>query len=187
MKLAEIENILRVKLPTQTVSQLEGFPCTNYSDFLDARANGRVEVLTRFDIEANEALATGAELLISTILSCAPYVVAAGLLLAAFVLWNFWLLLGIPLALLGMFFSVRFFMRGFGRHLRFLVSIYFVYSSIKGHGTAAFLSGAYAISNYLTCATRRLCDVVVRRSIEKFELVLIWLVLNQVVIVRAKG
>ena len=61
---------------------------------------------------------------------------------------------GIPLALLGFLLSSPAFMKGFGSPPLLIVSIYFVYSWIKGRETATLLSGAYALSNYLMSVSR---------------------------------
>ena len=186
MNINEIEAMLRAILPGLTVSQLEDFPCTSYREFLDAHRNGKVEVLTRFDGETVDVLGTGAEKFMHYALSWTPFFIAVALLILSFVLWNFWLLVGIPLALLGFFLSSPVAMKSIGSPVLLVVGIYFVYSWIEGHQTATFLSGAYAVSTFLLGVSRKYCDTIARRAIEKSELVLIWLVLKKVVIVRAR-
>jgi hypothetical protein len=61
MKTSEIEATLRASLLIQTVSELEEFPYSSYSEFLEARRSGQVQLLTRFDAETVDVLGTGAE------------------------------------------------------------------------------------------------------------------------------
>ena len=108
MNSSKIESILKTSLPIQTVSQLEDFPFKSYSEFLEAHSSGQAQLLTRFDSEASEVLGTSKQRAFFFFLTNAPILVAIAILILSFILWNFWLLLGIPLAFIGIFFSSPF-------------------------------------------------------------------------------
>jgi hypothetical protein len=186
MTIDDAEHRLRTTLPIHSVAELEDFPCANYAEFLDANRTGRVEVLTRYDPETVDALGSGGEKFMHYALAWTPALIALALVIFSLILWNFWLLLGIPLAAVGFFFSSPAVMRGFGSPVLLLLGAYFIYSCIKGHQIAAFLSGAYALSNFLAGVSREYCNSIARRVIEQSELLLVWLALKKVVIVRRR-
>lgn len=183
---SEIEATLRASLPIQTVSQLEDFPYGSYSEFLEAQRSGQVHLRTRFDAETSDVLGTSTEKRVYLFAVNAPVVVAGAILILSFVLWNFWLLLGIPLAFVGLSFSSPFVMKTFGKALLIVSSICFVVSLVAGYHTIMLLIGAYVASNVLTCAAREYSMNIAEKAIAQSELVLIWLVLKKVVIVRPK-
>lgn len=183
---SEIETTLRASLPIQTVSQLEDFPYGSYSEFLEAHRSRQVELLTRFDAETSEVLGTSTERYIYLFIVNAPLLVAGAIFILSFVLWNFWLLLGIPLAFIGLSFSSPFIMKTFGKALLIVTSICFVISLINGYHTTMLLIGAYVTSNFLTYAAREYSMNIAENAITQSELVLIWLVLKKVVIVRPR-
>jgi hypothetical protein len=187
MTISEAEHRLRATLPIHSVAELEGFPCANYADFLEANRTGRVDVLTRYDPETVDAFGSRGEKFMHYALAWTPALFAVALLVLSFLFWNFWLLLGIPLALFGFLLSSPAFMKGLGSPLLLIVFAYFVYSWIKGQQTATFLSGAYALSNFLTGVSREYCNSIARRVIEQSELLLVWLALRKVIIVRPRN
>lgn len=184
--ISEIESTLRASLPIQTVSQLEDFPYASYSEFIDAHRSGNVHLLTRYDAETSRVLGTNKQKSIYFSIVNAPIIVAVAMLVLSFALWNFWLLFGIPLAFIGLSFSSPFVMKTFGKAILILVGICFVISLVNGYQAATFLTGAYAVSNYLTHAAREYSQDIALNAVTQSELVLIWLVLKKVVIVRPR-
>ena len=104
----------------------------------------------------------------------------------SFVLWNFWLLFGIPLAFIGMSFSSPFVMKTFGKGLLIVATLGFLITLVNGYRTTMLLIGAYVVSNYLTHAAREYSQDITLRAVAQSELVLIWLVLKKVVVVRPR-
>lgn len=186
MTITEIESTLRTSLPVQSVSQLEDLPYNSYSEFLDAQKNGHAQVLTRFDSETSEVLGTKGQKFIYLLVVNAPILVSVVVLILSFVLWNFWLLFGIPLAFIGMSFSSPFVMKTFGKGLLIVATLCFLITLVNGYRTATVLIGAYVVSNYLTHAAREYSQDIALRAVAQSELVLIWLVLKKVVVVRAR-
>jgi hypothetical protein len=184
MKIAELEAKLRAQLPVHTVSELQGFPCKSFSDFLEADRTGHIRVGTQFDPNTLSLFGTPAEKFMHHALAMSVVIVLIALIVIAFVFWNFWLLFGIPLAVFGFLLSSPGFMNGIGSPVLIGVAFLFVYSLVKGHSTGALLSGAYAITNFLTCVSREYANTAVRRVIKESEVILVWLVLREVVVVR---
>jgi len=120
------------------------------------------------------------------ILICSPFLVSFALIVASIAQWNFWLLLGVPLALLGFFFTTPGVMRGFGSWLLVLVVAGAAYNWFYGSRTTAYVLGAYAVSNFLTNVAREQCDMVIRGAVEKSEIVLVWLYLKHTVMLKSK-
>ncbi|MBF0593887.1 MAG: hypothetical protein HQL22_02850 [Candidatus Omnitrophica bacterium] len=186
MTIPELEDLLRDKLTVKSVSGLEKFPCANYAEYLAQDKAGQLDVLTAYDGEVVNILGLPVEKFMHIALSWAWILIALIMLILAFMKWNFFLLIGVPLALLGFMFSSPASMKAFGNTLVLVVTVYCIFSWVKGNQIAALLSGSYALSNYLTCVCRTYCDIVIRRSIDKSELVLVWLVLKRCVVVYPK-
>jgi hypothetical protein len=108
-------------------------------------------------------------------------------LIALSLIWsNFWLLIGIPLAFLGFLFSNPAFTKTLGGSVLLGAVVLAVFALFRGNYTSALLAGAYGVSNYLTSVARTQCDVIVRRAIQKSELVLVWLYLKRTVVIVPK-
>ena len=186
MDMFAIESALREKLPTCFVQDLEGFPSDSYSTFLAQHKTGQLHLLTAYDSDAFNLLATRAELTMHYILTWSPALVSVVLVVASVVQWNFWLLLGIPLALLGLFLTTPGIMRSFGYTLLLIIGGLAVYNWVRGNFTAAYILSAYAVSNFLGDVAREQCSMTLIEATLKSELVLVWLYLKGSIRIRQK-
>jgi hypothetical protein len=184
MQLAALEVALLEKLSLTTVQGIEGFPCSNYSAFLMERQAGRVQVLTRYDPDAFHMLASGIERFMHYLLTSSPILVSMSLVITAIVQRNFWLLLGVPLAILAYLITAPGLMRSFGYRLGFVVAVFAVYSWFQGNRTTAYVLGAYAIASFLVDVARQQCSMILTVAIEKSEIVLVWLCLKGSVVLK---
>ena len=184
MDLAAIEASLRERLPTGSIQNLEGFPSDSYSDFLTQHRAGQLKVLTAYDSGAFQVLASRGRLTMHYILTWSPAVVALALVVSSIAQRNFWLLLGVPLAFFGFFFTTPGLMRRFGYTLLLIVGGSAVYSWFQGNHTAAYILGAYAVPNFLVDVARWQCDTTIREAIGRSEIVLVWLYLKGSVLVK---
>jgi hypothetical protein len=184
MNLAAIESTLRKELPARSVQDIEGFPCGGYSDFLRQRKSGQLRVLTTYDPDAFGVLATPIQLTINLLLSWAPALLSLALLMASFFQWNFWLLLGIPLALLGFLLTTPGLMRSFGYTLLLIAMGLAIYYLVRGNYTAVYILGAFVASNFLGAVVREQCNLILSDAVSRSELVLVWLYLKGSVLVE---
>ncbi len=186
MELAALEAALHEKLSVSSVQNLDGFPCGSYSDFLTEHKSGQLQVLTAYDQDAFNAIASGGERIMHYLLTWSPALVSVCVVVASIVQRDFWLLLGVPLAFLGFFLTTPGVMRSFGYPLLLVVSGSAVYSWFQGNRPAAYVLGAYAVSNFLVDAARQQCNLTLREAIGKSELVLVWLYLKGSVVLKRR-
>ena len=186
MDLFDVESFLREKLSVHSVQDLELFPSDSYSSFLAQHKAGRLRLLTTYDSDTFNLLATRAELLLHSILIWSPVLVSVVLVVASIVEWNFCLLLGIPLALLGFLLTTPGLMRSFGYTLLLIFGGLAVYNWIRGNITAAYILSAYATSNFLVDVAREQCSMTVVDAALKSELVLVWLYLKGSIRIKEK-
>lgn len=184
MELIALEAALREKLPTSSVQKIEGFPYDSYSDFLTQHRSNQLQVLTAYDPGAFDALASTSKRMMQYALTWSPALVVIALVVASITQSNFWLLLGIPLAFFGFLLTTPGLMRSFGSLLLLVVGGTVVYSWFQGNRTAAYVLGAYAVSNFLVSVARRQCDMTLREAIGKSEIVLVWLYLKGSVVLK---
>jgi hypothetical protein len=178
MDLFEVESVLREKLSVHSVQDLEKFPSDSYSNFLTQHKTGQLRLLTTYDSEAFNLLATRAEMSMHYILTWSPALVSIVLVATSIAQWNFYLLLGIPLALLGFLFTTPGLIRSFGYTLLLIVGGLAVYNWVRGNSTAAYILSAYAASNFLVDVAREQCSLTLIGAVLKSELVLVWLYLK---------
>jgi len=186
MDLFAVESALREKLPNRSVQNLEGFPSNSYSDFLIQHKARQLHLLTAYDPEAFNLLATPAELTIHYILTWSPALFSVVLVVVSVVQWNFWLLLGIPLAFLGLLLSTPGLMKRFGYTLLLILGGLAIYNWVRGNYTAAYILSAYAASNFLVEVAREQCSMTLIDVVLKSELILVWLYLKGSISIKQK-
>lgn len=184
MELTALEATLRERLPTTSVQKLEGFPCGSYSEFLTEHRSGRLRVLTAYDNRAFEAIASGGELVMHYLLTWSPALVSVALVVVSIVQRNFWLLIGVPLAFLGIFLTIPGLMRRLGYPLLLVVAGLAVYNWFQGNRTAAYVLGAYAVVKFFVDVARQQCSTILVEAIGNSEIVLVWLYLKGSVILK---
>jgi hypothetical protein len=118
------------------------------------------------------------------VLTWSPFLVSIALILASMIQWNFWLLLGIPLAFLSLVFTTPGLMKKFGYSLLLIAGGVAFYNFFLGSRTTAYIFGAYAVPNFLADVARNQCDLIIRDAIGKSEIVLIWLYLKGTIILK---
>ena len=179
MTIKEIETKLSKTLPIHSVDQLPQFPYKTYAEFLEGYRRGEVDVLATYYFKALSVLARKGELILSHVLTWAPYIVMMVSVPISFALKNFWILLAIPMAGLGMLIGmIPGLMRAFGNKAFLVAVVGFIAASIGGNLTAASLFGAYCFSGGLTIVARHQCAFIMRRGALQSELILIWLYLE---------
>jgi len=184
MELAAIEAALREELLARSVQDLKGFPSINYSEFLTQHRAGRLQVLTRDNPSAFQVLASSGQRIMHYILTGSPVLVSLVLVAASIAQWNFWLLLGVPLAFFGLLFTTPGLMRSFGYALLLVAGGLAVYNWLQGNRTAAYILGTYALPNFLVDVARQQCDMIIREAIGKSEIILVWLYLRGTVVLK---
>ena len=179
MTIEEIETKLSKTLPIHSVDQLPQFPYKTYSEFLEGYRRGEVDLLATYYFKALSVLARKGELILSHVLTWAPYIVMLVSVPISFALKNFWILLAIPIAGLGMTIGmIPFFMRVLGNKAVFVAAVIFVAALVAENVSVACLAGAYCLSNGVTILARHHCAFIMRRGALQSELILIWLYLE---------
>jgi len=135
----------------------------------------QVEVMTAFDVGALVALGGSGEKVLHYALTWSPFLVAIGSVIAAVKLSNWSLILGIPLALVGMSLSSPVFMRNIGIWLNRVLTAVMIYFLYRGSVISALLVLSYLGPNFLCHVARHHCRLVLVRAAEESELVTVWL------------
>ncbi len=170
-------------IPIRSVSGLERFPCATFQDFRASLANGQIKLFTKFDADVFELLSNRQQLTTSLVVSWIPAVIALASIVLAFVYWNFWLLIGIPLSFFGLMTATPGVMRAFGSLLWLVALVYMLYALFVGATTTGFLAASYVLSNYSSVVVRNMCDARLRRAAEESETVFVWMYLRGTVAV----
>jgi hypothetical protein len=161
--------------PHTVVRGLEKFPFQDYSEFLEADRNGRVEILTAYDAPALAVLGTSGEKALNNLLTWSPFLTMAVDVVLTVIFRSPSMLLGIPLAFLGMVLSIPGFMRTYGIWLDRFLTILLLYFLSGGWRVSAVLVGSYLLPNVLTHAARHHCRGVFVSRIRDSEIALLWL------------
>ena len=177
-RLADLQETLREKLSVHRVEELEEFPFKDYSEFIDAQNEGRVEVLTGEDPELFGALAGPRAKWANRFMGWSPFLVAGACVLGWWQFRNASLLVGVPLACIGAVLSARAFMRSVGLWLNrglLGVGFYLLYQLYQGTPTGAVLVASYLVPNYLYHWRRHVCRRIFLKAAAESELILVWL------------
>lgn len=187
MDLGPLERALKGELAVSSVEGLEDLPYDSHIELLAALKGGEAALLTAYDPQAFNAIASGGHLLMHYLLTWSPFLVGIGLIVLAFVQGNYLLLLGIPLALAAMAASTPGCMRGSGT-LALLAAIGgTLFNWYRGNTILMYLFGAYAIPGFLTNVAREQCAMFLREAAENSEIVFVWLYLKRSIMVQTKG
>ena len=178
--------LLSKNLKIQSVQGLPDFPCVDYSDFLSGYRGGRIKVLTAFSANVASALGTPTSKTIYYVLTNSPFIISLALIVIAVMLNDYWLLFGIPAAVLGFMFATPAIEKAFGKNVFWIVLIAGAGSWFAGNRGAAWVAASYLLSNYFVAVAYAQNDQLIREAIQESELVLIWLFLQKSVVIRKK-
>jgi hypothetical protein len=174
-RLADLQKTLRESLSVNRVDELEEFPFNDYSEFIAAQNEGRVEVLTGDDPKLFGTLAGPGATWAYRFMGWSAFLVAGACVLGWWQFRNASLLVGVPLACIGAVLSDRAFMRSVGLWLnRGLLGVGF-YLLYQGTSTGALLVASYLVPNYLYHWRRHLARRIFLRAAAESELILVWL------------
>lgn len=186
------ENKLQKESPINSVEklaqQIEGFPCTSYSDFLSKYEKKRIIVDTEvYDDKVFMTLALciyGRWLGLLSIISHAllmylPFIIAISFIIASVIQHNILLITGVPLAVFGFFHTSPIFLKkSYYKPLHIAIILLIAYSFVSGHLTTAYILGAYSVSNTSTLIVRAQCYALIKEAVLRSELIFISLYLR---------
>ena len=187
MAISDIEQQIRGAESNITVENANDIPFSDYYEFLELEKAGKIRIASAYDGGLVYSLGGKAEAIMYTLLVWSPVLFAIACVVFAFMLSNFWLLFGMPLALLGFFLSTPAFMKGIGSLIALGTLIYFGYSCYAGNYGNAVIVGSYVLSNVLVSVAREQCRMIVHRSILVSEPIFVWLYRNGKILVTPKN
>lgn len=178
MAISDIEQELRELNRIISVENAEDIPFSGYKEFLELEKAGKLRIASAYDGDLVYSFGGKAEAIMHALLVWSPVLFAIASVVFAFILSNFWLLVGIPLALLGFFLSTPAFMKGVGSVIALGTLIYFGYSCYTGNYGNAVIVGSYALSNFFVYVAREQCRMIIHRTILISEPIFVWLYKN---------
>jgi len=178
MSISDIEQQLREAGRNITVEDTDDIPFSDYLEFIGLEKAGKLRIASAYDGDIVNEFGGKAEIIMHYLLLWSPVLFAIASVAFAFILSNFWLLVGIPLALLGFFLSTPAFMKGVGGVIALGTLIYFGYSCYAGNYGSAVIVGSYALSNFFVYVAREQCRMIIHRTILISEPIFVWLYKN---------
>jgi len=160
MAISDIEQQLKASESNITVEDADDIPFSNYYEFLEIEKAGKLRIASAYDGDLVYSFAGKAEAIMHTLLVWSPALFAIASVVFAFILSNFWLLFGVPLAFLGFLLSTRAFMKGIGSLIALGALFYFGYSCYAGSYGNAVIVGSYALSNFFASVAREQCRMI---------------------------
>jgi hypothetical protein len=115
---------------------------------------GRVEILTAYDAMALAVLGTSGEKAFNNLLTWRPFLTMAVGVVLTIRFRSPSMLLGIPLAFIGMALSIPGFMRTYGIWLNRFLTLLLLYLFFDGRLVSAVLVGSYLLPKVLTHGAR---------------------------------
>jgi len=184
MTIPDVEQELRELNRIIAVENADDIPFSDYSEFLELEKAGKVRIASAYDGDLVFSLGGISEAVMHVLLVWSPALFAIGSVVFAFILSNFWLLVGVPLAFLGFLSSTPAFMKGIGSSIAIVALLYFGYSCITGNYRNAVIVGAYALSNFFVYVAREQCRMIIHRTILKSEPIFVWLYTNRRILIE---
>jgi len=187
MPISDIEQQLREAGKNITVKATDDIPFSDYHEFLDLEKAGRIRIASAYDGDLVNEFGGKAEIVMHYLLVWSPVLFAIASFAFAFILSNYWLLAGVPLAILGFLLSTPAFMKGIGSLIALGTLIYFVYSCYTGKYANAVIAGSYALSNFFVYVAREQSRMIIHKTIIQSEPIFVWLYTNgRILITREK-
>jgi|GEM_PF-1975182 len=177
MNIAEVESKIRDSLEVHSIADVEGIPFESYAEIQNLYRMGHLNIGCIFNGNVVDNFGTTGQRMMEKILLSTPIVAILASIVVAVVQFQYVLLCGIPLALVGMFMTTPVIMRsgkGFGGTVLAFVFIAFVGSCFMHNFTASFLLGTYWVPNFLLTVSREQGRNVMTKAIMSSELVFLY-------------
>lgn len=177
---------LSLPLPIRSVTELPDFPYHSFAAFRQAVDEGRAQVWVSHDLRAIWTLSKVSERILHLILTGSAIWYSLFLAVWAMTSHHYWLMLGIPAALLGFGGAHPNFnmVQGCLPHLLLLIGIVALVMS----GWPSFFAWAAAYATWLLTSAGLAVGVQqIRNAMVKSEEALIWLCSQSIILVRDEG
>ena len=178
MSISDIEQELRELNRITAVENADDIPFSDYEEFVGLEKAGKIRIASAYDGDLVYSLGGKAEAIMHALLVWSPALIAIASVVFSFILSTFWLLVGVPLAILGFLLSTPAFMKGIGSLIAIAALLYFGYSCYTGNYRNAVIVGSYAMSNFFVYVAREQCRMIIHRTILKSEPIFVWLYKN---------
>ncbi|MBC8459156.1 MAG: hypothetical protein H8D67_14275 [Deltaproteobacteria bacterium] len=184
MAISDIEQQLREAGGNITVVETDDIPFSDYHEFLNLEKAGKVRIASAYDGDLVNEFGGKAAIIMHYLLVWSPVLFAMASVAFSFILSNYWLLVGVPLAILGFLLSTPAFMKGIGSFIALGTLIYFVYSCYAGKYANAVIAGSYALSNFFVYVAREQCRMIIHETIIQSEPIFVWLYKNGRILIK---
>ena len=187
MSISDIEQQLIEAGRDISVKESDDIPFSDYNEFIELEKAGKIRIASAYDGDLVNEFGGKAEIIMHYLLVWSPVIFAIASVAFAFILSNYWLLIGVPLAILGFLLSTPAFMKGIGSLIALGTIIYFVYSCYTGKYANAVIAGSYALSNFFVYVAREQCRMIIHETIIQSEPIFVWLYKNNRILIRREG
>ena len=184
MSISDIEQQLIEAGREISVKDSDDIPFTDYDEFLNFEKARKVRIASAYDEALVNEFGGKAEIIMHYLLVWSPVLFAIASIVFSFILSNYWLLVGVPLAILGFLLSTPAFMKGIGSLIALGTLIYFVYFVYSGKYANAVIAGSYALSNFFVCVAREQCRMIIHETIIQSEPIFVWLYKNERILIK---
>ena len=114
MSISNIEQQLIEAGRKISVKDSDDIPFSDYDEFLNFEKARKVRIASAYDGDLVNEFGGKAEIIMHYLLVWSPVLFAIASIVFSFILSNYWLLVGVPLAILGFLLSSPAFMKGIG-------------------------------------------------------------------------
>ncbi len=187
MSISDIEQQLIEAGRNISVKDSDDIPFADYHEFVDLEKAGKIKISSAYDGDLVKEFGGKTATIMHIFLVWSPALFAIASIAFSYVLSNYWLLVGVPLAILGFFLSTPAFMKGIGSLIAIGTLIYFAYSCYTGKYTNAVIVGSYALSNFFVYVAREQCRMIIHETIIQSEPIFVWLYKNGRILIRREG
>jgi len=187
MSISDIEQQLREAGRNITVEDTDDISFSDYNEFIELEKAGKVRIASEYDGDLVNEFGGKASIIMHYLLVWSPVLFAIASVAFAFILSNYWLLVGVSLAFLGYLLSTPVFMKGIGSLIALGTLIYFVYSCYTDNHANAVLAGSYALSNFFVYVAREQCRMIIHETIIQSEPIFVWLYTSGRILIKREG
>ena len=184
MSISDIEQQLKEASRDTSVEDSDDIPFSDYHEFLDLEKAGKIRIASAYDGDLVNEFGGKAARIMHYLLVWSPVLFAIASVAFAFILSNYWLFVGVPLAILGFLLSTPAFMKGIGSLIALGVIIYFIYSCYTGKYANAVIAGSYALSNFFVYVAREQSRMIIHETIIQSEPIFVWLYTNGRILIK---
>lgn len=159
-RLAGVEERIMATESIHSIGQLENFPYSDIVEIKDAVANKSISIFADYDTDVLTTFSTGIDRKAHNFWLSIPFLIVIFLIIYAIYSSNYYLLIGIPLAIIGFF--------GSSPHLKYRPGMYaisfalFIFFIVKSNQTGYILSASFLFSLWATITARGICTTAIQ-------------------------